>query len=225
MPHCLPVFEMLKKLLKASPEKYHTMIEIGTGNGEVLESLSRQFPEIEKFIGIDLSADQIEFNTKKYQQYPNIDFVAADGAEWIRENGTDNIIIITSGGVLEYFTQQQLKHLFNYLNHLKISLENLLVISDDLNLDFGNIRLRKKGSHGGHNGHKNIIETLKTSSYCRLRFGIGKNFHKGNQVKYVLSKWSQEEQIMLEDKLDLCSKIILYFVLSGIEQTMCDFNK
>jgi len=112
-----------------------------------------------------------------------------------------------------------------YLNHLKISLENLLVISDDLNLDFGNIRLRKKGSHGGHNGHKNIIETLKTSSYCRLRFGIGKNFHKGNQVKYVLSKWSQKEQIMLEDKLDLCSKIILYFVLSGIDQTMCDFNK
>ena len=108
---------------------------------------------------------------------------------------------------------------------MKISLENLLVISDDLNLDFGNIRLRKKGSHGGHNGHKNIIETLKTSSYCRLRFGIGKNFQKGHQVKYVLSKWSEEEQIILEEKLELCSKIIIYFVLSGIDQAMCNFNK
>ncbi|MEP3371335.1 MAG: class I SAM-dependent methyltransferase [Maribacter dokdonensis] len=119
LPHCLPVFEMLKKLLKASPEKYHTMIELGTGSGEVLEYLGRQFPQIEKFVGIDLSADQIEFNTKKYQQYHKLNFVAADGAEWIRENGTDNMIVFTSGGVLEYFTQQQLKYLFKSLNHLK----------------------------------------------------------------------------------------------------------
>ena len=112
-----------------------------------------------------------------------------------------------------------------YLNHLKISSPNLLVISDDLNLDFGNIRLRKKGSHGGHNGHKNIIEILKTSNYCRLRFGIGKNFHKGEQVKYVLSKWSEKEELELEEKLDLCSKIIINFVLSGLDYTMNHFIK
>ena len=111
-----------------------------------------------------------------------------------------------------------------YLNDLKISVSNLLVISDDLNLDFGNIRLRKKGSHGGHNGHKNIIEILKTSNYCRLRFGIGKNFHNGEQVKYVLSKWSQKEEFELEEKLDLCSKIIINFVLSGLDDTMNRFN-
>ncbi len=111
-----------------------------------------------------------------------------------------------------------------YLHHFKISLENLLVISDDLNLDFGMIKIRKKGSHGGHNGHKNIIEILKTSNYCRLRFGIGKNFHKGEQVKYVLSKWSQKEEFELEEKLDLCSKIIINFVLSGLDYTMNHFN-
>ncbi len=111
-----------------------------------------------------------------------------------------------------------------YLNHLKISITNLLIISDDLNLDFGNIRLRKKGGHGGHNGHKNIIELLKTSNYCRLRFGIGKDFYKGEQVKYVLSKWSQKEECELEEKLDLCSKIIISFVLSGLDYTMNHFN-
>ena len=119
LPHCLPVFEGLKKLLNDNPKKYHTMIEIGTGNGEVLEYLSTQFPQIEKFVGIDLSAPQVEVNIQKYHQFPNIDFVASDGSEWIRKNGTDNMIILTSGGVLEYFTQQQLNQLFGYLNHLK----------------------------------------------------------------------------------------------------------
>lgn len=112
-----------------------------------------------------------------------------------------------------------------YLNYFKISLKNLLVISDDLNLDFGNLKLRKKGGHGGHNGHKNIIEILKSSIYCRLRFGIGKNFHEGRQVKYVLSKWSNEEQKKLEERIDQCSKIIIYFVLHGVDNTMTNFNE
>jgi len=112
-----------------------------------------------------------------------------------------------------------------YLHHFKISLENLLVISDDLNLDFGIIKLRKKGGHGGHNGHKNIIESLQSRSYSRLRFGIGKNFHEGKQVKYVLSKWSEEEKNILEEKIELSSKIILHFALSGVEYTMNHFNK
>jgi len=111
-----------------------------------------------------------------------------------------------------------------YLTHFKISLENLLVISDDLNLDFGVLRLRKKGSHGGHNGHKNIIEILKTSNYCRLRFGIGNNFNKNQQVKYVLSEWSKEEQSVIKEKKEMCSKIIIDFVLSGIDHTMNHFN-
>ena len=116
------------------------------------------------------------------------------------------------------------KAIHYYLNHFKISLENLLVISDDLNLDFGIIKLRKKGSHGGHNGHKNIIETLKKSTYCRLRFGIGKNFLQGQQVQYVLSEWSKEEQVFLKEKIDLCAKIIIHFVLSGADYTMNHFN-
>ncbi len=111
-----------------------------------------------------------------------------------------------------------------YLNYFNIPLINLLVVSDDLNLDFGKIRLRKKGSDGGHNGHKNIIEVLKTSNYCRLRFGIGQNFQKGEQVKYVLSKWSPSEEKNMTQQLDFCSKTILNFVFSGIEDTMNNFN-
>ena len=111
-----------------------------------------------------------------------------------------------------------------YLNYFNIPLNNLLVVSDDLNLDFGKIRVRKNGSDGGHNGHKNIIEVLKTSNYCRLRFGIGKNFQKGQQAKYVLSKWSSLEEKTITQKLDFCSKIILNFVFLGIEDTMNNFN-
>tara|TARA_B100001758_G_C18348394_1_gene578352 strand:- start:158 stop:721 length:564 start_codon:yes stop_codon:yes gene_type:complete len=169
-------------------------------------------------------------NTRHNIGFEVLDYLAVENAFVFSDKKYGELAKLKVKGKLIYFLKPSTfmnlsgKAIHYYLNHLKISLENLLIISDDLNLDFGNIRLRKKGSHGGHNGHKNIIETLKTSSYCRLRFGIGKNFHKGEQVKYVLSKWSKEEQTMLKEKLDLCSKIILYFVLSGIDQTMCNFN-
>ena len=111
-----------------------------------------------------------------------------------------------------------------YLNDLKIPLENSLIISDDLNLEFGQIRLRKKGSDGGHNGHKSIAHHLNSSNYPRLRFGIGKNFRRGGQSKYVLSTWSPSEKLALNKKLELSSNIISNFILSGIENTMNMFN-
>ena len=111
-----------------------------------------------------------------------------------------------------------------YLVNLKIPIQNLLVISDDLNLDFGELKLRKKGGSGGHNGHKHIIEVLKSSNYSRLKFGIGKNFKTGGQVQYVLSKWSEQEKLNLDSPLNLSAKIVNSFILSGIENTMSNFN-
>jgi PTH1 family peptidyl-tRNA hydrolase len=75
----------------------------------------------------------------------------------------------------------------------KIGINNLLVISDDLNLDFGKIRIKTKGTDGGHNGLKDISNVLRTNNYSRFRFGIGGNFPKGRQSDYVLSKWNNDE--------------------------------
>jgi PTH1 family peptidyl-tRNA hydrolase len=92
-----------------------------------------------------------------------------------------------------------------WMNELKIPLENLLVISDDLNIPFGTIRLRKNGSAGGHNGLTNINELLGTQEYARVRMGIGNDFGRGHQVDYVLGELSDEEK---EQIPELCKKTI-----------------
>ena len=92
-----------------------------------------------------------------------------------------------------------------WMNELKIPLENLLVISDDLNIPFGTIRLRKNGSAGGHNGLTNINELLGTQDYARIRMGIGNDFGRGHQVDYVLGELSDEEREMMPE---LCKKVI-----------------
>ena len=92
-----------------------------------------------------------------------------------------------------------------WMNELKIPLENLLVISDDLNIPFGTVRLRKNGSAGGHNGLTNINELLGTQEYARVRMGIGNDFGRGHQVDYVLGELSDEE---MEQMPELCKKVI-----------------
>ena len=92
-----------------------------------------------------------------------------------------------------------------WMNELKIPLENLLVISDDLNIPFGTVRLRKNGSAGGHNGLANITELLGTQEYARIRMGIGNDFGRGHQVDYVLGGLSEEE---MEQMPELCSKVV-----------------
>jgi PTH1 family peptidyl-tRNA hydrolase len=106
----------------------------------------------------------------------------------------------------------------------KIAIENLLIVTDDLNLPFGSIRLKTKGSDGGHNGLKDIQEKLNTTSYNRFRFGIGDSFNKGKQVDFVLSKWSKEEEESLPERLDLCHKLIKSFGMAGVNITMNTFN-
>ena len=92
-----------------------------------------------------------------------------------------------------------------WVNELKVPLENLLVISDDLNIPFGTVRLRKNGSAGGHNGLTNINELLGTQEYARVRMGIGNDFGRGHQVDYVLGELSDEEK---EQMPELCKKVI-----------------
>ncbi|MFY7810945.1 MAG: aminoacyl-tRNA hydrolase [Flavobacterium sp.] len=111
-----------------------------------------------------------------------------------------------------------------YLQKENIPLENLLIITDDLNLSFGTIRIKSKGSDGGHNGLKNIQLLLNTTEYARFRFGISDAFKKGQQVDYVLGNWTDEENKALPDRLQKSIEIIQSFALSGLQTTMNLFN-
>lgn len=106
----------------------------------------------------------------------------------------------------------------------KIPLENILVITDDLNLPFGTLRLKTKGSDGGHNGLKDIQNSLQTVNYNRLRIGVGSEFNKGRQVDYVLGKWNEEEKRALPERLDRANELITSFVLAGVKITMNEYN-
>ena len=111
-----------------------------------------------------------------------------------------------------------------WLTKENIPLENLLVVTDDLNLPFGSIRVKTKGSDGGHNGLKDIQEKLNTTVYNRFRFGISDAFNKGQQVDYVLGEWTDEENENLKERLDKSAALIKSFALAGINITMNTFN-
>ncbi len=111
-----------------------------------------------------------------------------------------------------------------WLTKENIPLENLLVVTDDLNLPFGSIRVKTKGSDGGHNGLKDIQEKLNTTVYNRFRFGISDAFNKGQQVDYVLGEWTDEENKNLKERLDKSIELIKSFALAGINITMNTFN-
>ncbi|HEX8563773.1 MAG TPA: aminoacyl-tRNA hydrolase [Flavobacterium sp.] len=111
-----------------------------------------------------------------------------------------------------------------WMDKENIPLENLFVITDDLNLPFGTIRIKPKGSDGGHNGLKNINLVLNTNNYTRFRFGISDEFKKGQQVNYVLGNWSDDENAKLPERLDLAAEIIISFGTAGLDLTMSTFN-
>lgn len=111
-----------------------------------------------------------------------------------------------------------------WMNELKIPIENILVIVDDLALDFGVMRLRGKGSDGGHNGLKSIDAELQTNQYARLRFGIGNDFPKGRQVDYVLGNWTKEQEEALPERISVAVDISLSFCTAGLANTMTTYN-
>ena len=101
---------------------------------------------------------------------------------------------------------------------------NILVITDDINLPFGTIRIKTKGSDGGHNGLKDIQLFLQSIIYNRFRFGVGADFGKGRQVEYVLGEWNEEEKETLQERLTRSTEVVTSFVLSGIARTMNQYN-
>lgn len=112
-----------------------------------------------------------------------------------------------------------------WMQKLGLEISNVLVLVDDIAIPFGSIRIRTKGSDGGHNGLKNINEILGHNSYARVRFGIGGDFPKGFQIDYVLGKWSKEEIDAMDERLDMAGEAVKSFALAGIERTMNSYNK
>lgn len=111
-----------------------------------------------------------------------------------------------------------------WLQKENIPLENLMIITDDLALPFGTLRMKMKGSDAGHNGLKSIQNELQTQNYPRLRFGISADFSEGKQSDYVLGKWSEEEKEKLAERIEKFSDAVLSFIFAGIQNTMTAFN-
>jgi PTH1 family peptidyl-tRNA hydrolase len=124
-----------------------------------------------------------------------------------------NTYMNLSGKAIKYWMEKE-----------NIEKENILVITDDLNLPFGSIRIKPKGSDGGHNGLKSIQQVLNTSEYPRFRFGISDEYKKGQQVNYVLGEWSDDEKEILKERLQVASEVIKSFALAGLNNTMNIFN-
>jgi PTH1 family peptidyl-tRNA hydrolase len=119
-----------------------------------------------------------------------------------------------SGKAVNYWMQQ-----------LKVSVENCLIITDDIALPFGKLRMRAKGSSAGHNGLKDIENVLGGNQYPRLRFGVGNDFSKGGQVDYVLGRFPDQELEMLPERMDKAADMILSFCTIGINRTMSQYNE
>jgi len=116
------------------------------------------------------------------------------------------------------------KSVNHWVQKLKIKRENLLIVVDDLHLDFGTIRLKPKGSHAGHNGLKDIETYVGNNQYNRLRVGIGDNFRPGGQSDFVLGKWSNQEAVKLPELLGKSKEMIKSFIAHGLKNTMNNFN-
>jgi peptidyl-tRNA hydrolase, PTH1 family len=119
-----------------------------------------------------------------------------------------------SGNAVDYWLKKE-----------NIPLENMLVIVDDLALPLGSIRMRPKGSDGGHNGLAHISSVLGTNEYPRIRIGIGNSFRKGAQVDFVLGKWDSEEKKFMNDRILIVTEMIKSFAFAGLEITMTSYNK
>ncbi|MBQ2786766.1 MAG: aminoacyl-tRNA hydrolase [Bacteroidaceae bacterium] len=119
-----------------------------------------------------------------------------------------------SGNAVRYWMQAE-----------KIPLENVLVIVDDLALPVGALRLKGQGSDGGHNGLKHIATVLGTNNYARLRFGIGNDFGKGQQVDFVLGTFDNDEQKAVDEQIETVCDIIKSFCFAGLARTMNQYNK
>lgn len=187
--------------------------------------------DMKKFLIVGLGNIGAEYvNTRHNIGFKIVDFLAKTHAVEFQTAKLGTIAEVKIKGrtllLLKPNTYMNLsgKAVMYWMEKEKIAKENILVITDDLNLEFGTIRIKPKGSDGGHNGLKSIQQHLNTTDYPRFRFGISDAFKKGKQVDYVLGEWDQEEKSKLPERLETASKAVESFALSGLGNTMTEFN-
>lgn len=186
---------------------------------------------MKKYLIVGLGNIGVEYaNTRHNIGFKLVDFIANEENLSFEQLRYGAIAKLKIKGNLVFFLKPNTfmnlsgKAVVYWLNKENISVENLLVITDDLNLPFGSIRIKPKGSDGGHNGLKSIQTEINTTNYPRFRFGISDDFKKGQQIKHVLGEWTDTEKENLKERLKLSKEIVLSFILSGIAETMNSFN-
>ena len=161
-----------------------------------------------KILDALISTSNTSFKTDRYADIAELKF---KGRKLVVVK--PNTFMNLSGKAVNYWMQKS-----------KIDIRNILVITDDISLPFGVLRMRKKGSSGGHNGLKDIGGVIGSNNYSRLRFGVGNDFPIGKQVDFVLSNFDDEDNKSIEERIDLAIMMIQGFVTIGVDKTMSEFN-
>ncbi|MEI6575362.1 MAG: aminoacyl-tRNA hydrolase [Bacteroidota bacterium] len=181
---------------------------IGLGNiGEEYENTRHNIG----FTVLDALAQDrsVTFSSDRYGAVANFHF---KGRQFVMVKPSTYMNL--SGKAVRYWMQKE-----------NVEAANILVVTDDIDLDLGTIRLRASGSGGSHNGLNHIIETLGNNEFPRLRFGIGKDYPRGMQVDYVLGKWSRSEEAIILKRIPIAVEAVISFAAQGVARTMNDFNK
>ena len=193
-----------KKVSKLNMKKY---LIVGLGN------IGEEYKNTRHNIGFEILNKLVEKNETDWEVKKLADYSS------FKKKGSQFILIKPStfmnksGKAVRYWALKE-----------KIPLQNILIITDDLHLPFGSLRLRSKGSPAGHNGLKDIENQLNTSSYARLRFGIGQKTRPFDQVKFVLDQWNETEKTRINKRISVCTEAIVCFGLEGINIAMNRFN-
>ncbi|MDB9720253.1 aminoacyl-tRNA hydrolase [Winogradskyella sp.] len=200
-------FNFNKKLKTSTEDKMKKFLIVGLGN------IGSDYVNTRHNIGFKIlnyiaAKEAIAFETRKLGDIATLK-IKGRSLLLLKPNTYMNL----SGKAIKFWLEKE-----------NIPLENLLVITDDLNLDFGTLRLKTKGSAGGHNGLKDTQDKLQTTVYNRFRFGISDSFGKGRQVDYVLGEWGDDEKSKLKERLEVSAELITSFALAGVNNTMNQFN-
>jgi PTH1 family peptidyl-tRNA hydrolase len=183
----------------------YLIVGLGNPGSEYLETRHnigfKVLDELASDLGVSFSLDKAAFRTEA--KYKGRQLILIKPITFMN----------LSGKAVNYWLQTE-----------KIPIQNLLVITDDIALPFGTLRMKGKGSDGGHNGLKDIQALLKTQEYARLRFGVGSDFTKGRQADYVLGEWKPEEKLALPERLQTAAAAAKSFVFDGLPMAMTNWN-
>lgn len=208
------MFELLLNLFRGKKSKLSTtppdMKYLITGLGNI----GSEYANTRHNIGFDILDHLAQQENLKFEasRYGSVAYYKHKGRTFVLLKPSTYVNL--SGKAVNYWLKKE-----------KVPIKNLLVVVDDLAIPFGQLRVKSKGGDAGHNGLKSIQEALGHTQYARLRFGLGNNFRRGQQVDFVLSSWDDDELEVMNERLDAACEIIQSFGVLGVDRTMNFYNK